>query len=257
MSIDSYVMGAFWVVACIVVTMVGLLLVRRFLDIKRLAAAHDVSGNFLSIVGTMYAVLLGLIVVDAMGRYEKASMNVEEESNQLADLVFFGDRMPREKRQEVRSLAVRYAELVRDREWPAMAEGRSDQESHQAVLNLMRAARDWEPNTESEKAIYSAALVAATDLWNARRERLIVCYHGIPALEWFIVVLGGVVTIGLTYVFVFEDVRIQLALTSMVTLLIVLNVYLIVMFGYPFSGDLRVDPESFRMALTVFEETRS
>lgn len=165
--------------------------------------------------------------------------------------------MPAEKRKEVRSLAMRYAELVQDREWPAMAEGRPDQESHAAVLNLMKAVRDWEPNTESEKAIYSAALVAATDLWNARRERLIVCYHGIPALEWFIVVLGGVVTIGLTYVFVFEDVRIQLALTSMVTLLIVLNVYLIVMFGYPFSGDLRVDPESFRMALSVFEETKS
>ena len=258
MTLDSYLMGTLLIIASTLVSMIGLLLVRRLLDIKRLAAAHDVSGNFLSIVGTMYAVLLGLIVVDAMGRYQKASMNVEEESNQLADLVYSrGPDAHREAPGEIRTLAVRYAELVQDREWAAMSRGTFDEESREAVLKLMEAVRDWEPNTESEKAIYSVALVAATDLWNARRERLIVCHQGIPGLEWFIVVLGGMVTIGLTYVFVFEDVRIQLALTSMVTLLIALNVYLIVMFGYPFSGDLRVDPESFQAALSVFRNTGS
>jgi len=257
MDYDTYLVGSVCVVVCTLLSMGGLLVVRRVLDIKRLAAAHDVSGNFLSIVGTMYAVLLGLIVVDAMGRYQKASMNVEEESNELADLVYLGDRMPEAKRKEVRALAVRYAELVRDKEWPAMARGSHDEESRKTLHALMRAVRDWEPNTESEKGIYGVALTAATDLWNARRERLLVSQQGIPALEWFIVFLGGIVTIGLTYVFVFEDVRIQLALTAMVTLLIALNVYLIVMFGYPFSGDLRVDPNSFHAALAVFEETGS
>jgi hypothetical protein len=255
MSLDSYLIGTLLVVASVLVSMLGLLIVRRLLDIERLASAHDISGNFLSIVGTMYAVLLGLIVVDAMGRYQKATMNVEEETNQLADIVYLGDRMPTEKRKEIRSLAIQYAQVVSHHEWSEMSHGRHNTEAQGAVLKLMAAVRDWEPNTESEKAIYATALVAATDLWNARRERLIVCQQGVPVLEWFIVVLGGIVTIGLTYVFVFEDVRIQLALTAMVTLLIALNVYLIVMFGYPFSGDLKVDPNSFHSALSVFELT--
>jgi hypothetical protein len=255
MPVDSYFVGTILIAASTLVSMAGLLVVRRLTDVEKLAAAHGISGNFLSIVGTMYAVLLGLIVVDAMGRYQKAALNVEEESNQLADLVYLGGRMPTERQKEIKALAIRYAELVRDREWPAMERGSFDPETREAVLRLMAAVRDWEPSTESEKAVYSAALTAATDLWNARRERLIVCYQGVPALEWFIVVLGAIITIGLTYVFVFEDVRVQLALTSMVTLLIALNVYLIVMFGYPFSGDLRVGPESFQATLSIFAGT--
>ena len=257
MRYDSYLVGSVCVAASTLLSMGGLLLVRRVLDIKRLAAAHDISGNFLSIVGTMYAVLLGLIVVDAMGRYQKAEVNVEQESNELADLVYLGDRMPEAKRKEIRALAVRYAELVRDKEWAAMERGEVDQEARKTIHALMKAVRDWEPNTESEKGIYGVAVTAATDLWNARRERLIVSQKGIPPLEWFIVLLGGIITIGLTYVFVFQDIRIQLALTAMVTLLITLNVYMIVMFGYPFSGDLQVDPNSFHNALAVFQETGS
>lgn len=257
MSIDSYLVGTMLVFASTLFSMAGLLVIRKLTDVERLAAAHNLSGNFLSIVGTMYAVLLGLIVVDAMGKYQKAAINVEEESNQLADLVYLSGRMPPGKHSEIKHLAIHYAELVRDQEWPAMTQGKHDPETRTSVLRLMTAVRDWEPSTESEKAVYSVALVAATDLWNARRERLIVCYQGVPALEWFIVVLGGIITIGLTYVFVFEDVRVQLALTSMVTLLIALNIYLIVMFGYPFSGDLRVDPESFQAALSIFSAAGS
>ena len=48
-----------------------------------------------------------------------------------------------------------------------------------------------------------------------------------------------------------EDVRIQVALTAMVAVLIALNIFLILMFAYPFSGDLRVSPDSFRVAMAI------
>jgi hypothetical protein len=67
-----------------------------------------------------------------------------------------------------------------------------------------------------------------------------------------VIILGGIVTVGLTYVFVFDDLRIQIAPTAMVALLIALNIFLVVMFGYPFSGDLKVSPENLRVALAVF-----
>ena len=57
------------------------------------------------------------------------------------------------------------------------------------------------------------------------------------------------VTVGLTYFLVLDDVRIQVALTAMVAVLIALNIFLILMFAYPFSGDLQVSPEGFHVAL--------
>ncbi len=115
----------------------------------------------------------------------------------------------------------------------------------------MRVVRDWEPVTESEQTAYAESVPAAAKFWNGRRERIIGSQRGVPRLEWCVVILGGIVTVGLTYVFVFDDLRIQITLTAMVALLISLNIFLILMFGYPYSGDLSVAPESFRAALAA------
>src|SRR5438034_4866643 len=122
-----------------------------------------------------------------------------------------------------------------DEQWPMMARGRHLPAARQSAIDLMRVIRDWEPATESEKTIYAAAVPAASEMWNARRLRILACQRGIPALEWCVVILGGIITVGLTYVFFLDDLRIQMALTAMVSLLIALNIFLILMFGYPFS----------------------
>jgi hypothetical protein len=62
----------------------------------------------------------------------------------------------------------------------------------------MKIVRDREPVSESEQASYALALPAASNFWNARRERIIGCQRGIRLLEWCVVILGGVVTAGLT-----------------------------------------------------------
>jgi hypothetical protein len=134
-----------------------------------------------------------------------------------------------------------------------MSKGEHSPEARRASFELMRVVRDWEPSTESEKTVYAAAVPAASGFWNARRLRIIACQRGIPPLEWCAVILGGIVTVGLTYFLVLEDIRIQVALTAMVAVLIALNIFLILMFGYPFSGDLRVSPESYHVALAILK----
>ena len=234
-----------------VLAVLGLLVVRRVFNVRDLVAVHEISGQYLSIVGTMYAVLLGLIVVDAMGRFQLAVTVVEQEANSLSELIYLAGRMPEPQRSKVTKTAVAYADLVINQEWSLLSQGKSLSEARETAINLLRLSRDWEPTSESEKAIYSCTIPAASDFWNARRERIIASQRHIPPLEWCVVILGGIVTVALTYVFVFDDLRIQVTLTAMVALLISLNVFLILMFGYPFSGDVSVTPESFRVVLAT------
>ena len=67
----------FWVgvPAIIIVTMLILyiqILVKRYLGTDTIRKCHEVGGNYLAMVGTFYAVLLGLIVIDAMTRFQQA-----------------------------------------------------------------------------------------------------------------------------------------------------------------------------------------
>jgi hypothetical protein len=72
MKIDSYISGFFLVGASTLVSVIGLLVVRRVLHSKTLISRHDDGGYLLSVVGTVDAVILGLIVVDVMGKFQEA-----------------------------------------------------------------------------------------------------------------------------------------------------------------------------------------
>jgi hypothetical protein len=249
MAIDSYVGGVVLIGASALAAVIGLLVVRKTYNNQALASAHQLSGQYLAIVGTLYAVLLGLIVVDAMARFEQAVNIVEDEANAIAELIYLSGRMPASRAERVTKLAIEYVNLVADQEWPRLREGRPLESAPVHAFDLMRSARDWEPVSESEKAIYASAIEVASEFWNARRHRIVASQRGIPALEWCLVIVGGIVTVSLTYVFVFDELRIQITLTAMVALLISLNIFLIVSFGHPFSGDMSISPKRFQVAL--------
>jgi hypothetical protein len=249
MSMDSYIAGTLIIGTSVVLAVVGMLAVRKNYNVQALVSAHEISGQYLSIVGTLYAVLLGLIVVDAMGRFDRAVEIVEDEANAIAQLVYLSGRMPAATGAKVRELAVAYIHLVIDKEWATLKQGRPHEQARVCAFELMSVARDWEPVSESEKATYAAAISVASEIWNARRHRILASLKGIPALEWCVVIVGGIVTVGLTYVFVFDDLRVQITLTAMVALLISLNIFLVMIFGHPFSGDLSVNTVSFKATL--------
>lgn len=250
---DTYAAGAVLITASALASISGLMVLRRFGYFRNLIVSHEASGQYLSVVGTLYAVLLGLIVIDAMDRFEHAVDLVGTECNALGEVIYLSGRMPGPLKEQVHRRTGEYARLVLEQEWPRMSHGEHLPEARRACLELMRALRDWEPSTESEKTIYAAALSAGSEFWDARRSRIMACQQNVPFLEWCAVLLGAFVTVGLTYFLVLDDVRIQVALTAMVAVLIGLNIFLILMFAYPFSGDVRVSPEGYNVILNLLK----
>lgn len=86
MHFHGFTTGLTIILGGIVASFVLVALVRRLFSKDTLRQAHDITGNLLSVVGTLYAVLLGLVVVDALVRFETAMDVVQKESNALADI---------------------------------------------------------------------------------------------------------------------------------------------------------------------------
>ncbi len=253
MKLDSYVSGFLMVTATAAVAVLGLVVVRRILHARDLISSHDVGGYLLSVVGTMYAVILGLIVVDAMGKFHEARLKTEQEANSLADIILLGDQMPSGERDQVRKLALDYVDLVVRVEWPTMDHGRHTPEARRAAIDLVDAVCRFQPSSEKERTIYEAQLAAACEFWNCRRSRIVTASHGVAALEWVVLILGGVITVAFTYFFKLEHLNIQVVMTAMVSTIIALNLFLVLMFGYPYSGDLKIPSDIFNAVVSVIE----
>jgi len=231
-------------------------LTQRCFSTGELHDGHHFTASLLAIVGTLYAVLLGLVVVDAMTRFEKAMAGVQMESNCLADVFLLGDRLPEPYRQRIRDDCRRYAEQVVEIEWPAMARGHMSPEVRQTALAIATSLGGFEPTTEAEKTVYPAILEQIRELWDRRRERSGNCEIGIPAVEWVALLLGAAVTMALGGLFRVGSRRLSLLVTVLVSTVIGLNLYLVNLFGYPFAGDLTVSSHPFEIDLTIFDQSR-
>ena len=58
-------------------------IVRRFISNETLRKAHEVGGYYLTLVGTIYGILLGLVVFDAMSKFQAAERTVNSEAKSL------------------------------------------------------------------------------------------------------------------------------------------------------------------------------
>lgn len=253
MNIGSYLYGIVLITLVVGFSLAGLYVARKMIPIDKLKSHHEVGGYLLSVVGTMYAVLLGLVVVDAMTKFQTARSVVETEANSLADVFLLAERFPPENAKVIRMLCRDYAKEVVEVEWQLMIDEKIDTKARKTCVTLMREVMSVEPVTENQKAIYQVAIQEACQMWDSRRARTNLAQYGVPGVEWMVLILGGVVTVVFTYFFGLESFLAQTLMTFMVSFLISLNLYLVVLFGSPFSGDLHVGSEAFKVDQLIFE----
>jgi hypothetical protein len=250
----SGIASGLWIVGGgIAIAILATHLLHRCFSDDTLRKSHDVTGNLLAIVGTLYAVLLGLVVVDAMMRFEQAMDTVQKESNCLADIFLLAKRLPEPHGPKLCDLCRGYAYEVVDKEWPLMARGRVSQDARRAALAIARGLEDFEPVTESQKTVYPLVLEQVRELWDHRRERCSTAEFGIPAVEWFVLLIGAAVLVLLVGLFAVENGWLRVLLPGVVALVLALNLYLLSLFGYPFAGDLSVSNRPFQVDIGIFE----
>lgn len=235
--------------AAVMLVLIG----RRLFSPEARRQAHDLTGNMVAIVGTFYAVLLGLIVVEALVRFETALDGVQVEANCLADIHLLAQRLPEPHRTAVRGLCREYVVRVIEHEWPAMQRSEIDTQARQTVIALTRSLDAFEPATEAEKAVYPELLDELRQLWHQRRERGNTVEFGMPVVQWVVLIVGCVVTVFFIGLFFVENTWLQLLVAALTALVIALNIYLIVLFVYPFSGELSVSEKPFRVDLEIFD----
>lgn len=253
MALNTYLGGFLLVIAAAVVAVVGLLVVRKVIHFEKLKPSHEVGGYLIAVVGSLYAVLLGLIVVDAMQQYWTAREVTETEVNNLADLYILAGKLPEPARSTIRGECNDYAQQVVKTEWSAMNDGSFCPIARGKAIQLMQDLVDFEPKTDSQRTLYSTMVNDASAFWQHRQRRVSMAENGVPTVEWVVLICGAMITVSFTYFFGLPNVKLQTIMTAMLAALIALNLILLLLFAYPFSGDLAVQNQPFSNLQGIFQ----
>jgi hypothetical protein len=166
--------------------------VQRLVPAARRREHNDVAGFIYAVVGVIYAVLLALMVIAVWEEHEAAKATVREEANELADVFWLAHRLPEPEGPRLQGLALSYARVVVEEEWPLMARGGNSSPEAWALVDEMRLGmQNVEVDTRSEQVLFERGLEHVDAVADARRERMVEAEEGIPAVLWAVLVFGG------------------------------------------------------------------
>ncbi len=250
---NTYIIGVVVVLIVSALAVTGMLLVRNRVGLEKLGSFNEVAGNSFQVVGTFYAVLLGLIVVDAMTSMADLRVTIDQEANAVGDTYILARGLPEKERIHLQSLCVRYVDVVLDEEWSAMKEGKISRDAIVCVNNLWKDVIEFKPNSDAENDIRSMCLGKLSDLGDNRRARLIASQHGTAPEIWAVLIIGAALTIAFSYFLGLPSLTAQILMTVIIATTITLNVYLVYLFGYPLSGPYAIAPEGFLVDRLIFK----
>jgi hypothetical protein len=235
----------------------GLTLVQRLVpSLRRQHRSKDAAVAIYQTLGVVYAVLLGLVVIAVWEEYGTAAETVESEANAVAEIAWLAHGLPEPDGLQLQELARSYTQEVVEEEWPQMEQGRVGQRGWDLIDDVRVALQEVEPRTEPEQALYAEGQDQVQRLADARRMRLVAAEERTPAVLWVVLILGGVATIGFTYLFGLEATWANRLMVATLAVVISLALFTVGVLEHPFSGGARVEPGAYELILDRFETSK-
>jgi Protein of unknown function (DUF4239) len=234
----------------------GLILVQRLVPAHLRRQHNDVAGFMYAVLGVVYAVLLGLMVVAVWEEWNQAATTADAEASALAEVFWIADRMPESRGHRIQVLARSYARVVVNEEWQLMEQEKSSPKAWDLLDDIRTSLQNFDPSTPAEEVLYAQGYDTMRDLADARRDRLLEAQQGLPAILWVVLITGGTIVVGFTYLFGLESTVIHLLMVASLALVIALVLFTVAALNFPFKGDITIHPETLEQVLHRFETSK-
>ena len=251
-----------WLVGIVVVggaAVLGVVLVYGldlFVKRHRGEEYNSVVSDGFQAVGTMYAIVAGLLVFGLYTTFDDASQQSADEASSLVLMYRNAAVFPQPERDDARRAVVSYISSVINDEWPALANGVGSPKTSKAIDQLFTVYGPMEPDLRWSDQ-YANAVNHLDEVVKLRNKRIDHSTASLPSIYWFLLFAGGFVTIlYLALAYVEKKAMHALAVGLMATML-GLVIFLLLEVNHPFRGEIAVSPDSFRNALTSISEVGS
>ncbi|MDR3612422.1 MAG: DUF4239 domain-containing protein [Candidatus Obscuribacterales bacterium] len=230
----------------VVLTVCGQVVVQRW--VKHDFEPHQgVVEAMLGVVGTLFSVLLGLLVANSIDSYHDVKTQVSAEANSLGDVFRIARGFEKEDRVRVRVLCRQYADSVMKEEWPAMQNGHMSDITWDVYQQLWEAAVAVNPVNDREVNLHQGMVQAMQQFGQARRSRGMACTVHLQLAIWIAITAGAIITVLFTYFFAAKLGKLHTVMTALIAISLGLNIWLLAAYSSPFSGELQIQPDAFAL----------
>ena len=227
---------------------------RRLLPIELRRGHNDVAAAIFSIIGVTYAVLLAFVAMLAWNGFNEAKAASYAEATVLGDIYNISAGFADPDRAALRDAILGYVRRVATVEWPEQAAGQAVDADSIYLDRLNKMALGLRPSGVADGDLHVQLLQSLARLWDARQQRLLAAQSTIPGIVWFVMLVGGALTIAFGSFLGAPSARMQLAMSAVLAVSGALVLLLIIALSNPFRGDFRVSAEPFEHMLSRMDD---
>jgi hypothetical protein len=210
----------------------------------------------ISLVGTAFAVLLAFLTVAAFGTYNGAKAGAEAEAVSILEQSRSAALFPDDDRDLLRADLVCYGRAVAEHEWVTMRDGERSEYVDQWVGEYGEALGTLSLATARERLAYEDLLSEGDRRTDGRRERLTQSRPSVPTPLWFVLLLGGLVTIGFQIALADPRERrwVQASMIAGVTAVVAAGLLLVNFLDHPYEDHTgSIQPTEMRQTLSMID----
>jgi hypothetical protein len=207
----------------------------------------------LGFVGPAYGLLLGLLVVFAVGHYSDARDAAEDEATSLVALYDGLAVYPPHIRHPARHDLICYMRSIVADDWPSMERGNTTEAPRTLVFGdrVRTDMRALPLDSERESSAYGRSVDLITEASEARQQLLFFTQPKIPTPLWVVIYVGVFLLVFLIAIHYHDQRGGRLTALVSVTVLITVVVAVLAMLDRPFEPGARVEPDELRQAIAL------
>lgn len=249
---NLWLLGVLLVVGLPLVTVAIQALVRRAYPSIVEGQHNDVAGFLIAVVGVVYAVTLAFIVIVTWEQFRDARDRVDTEAGSVRSLYRDSRSLPEPARTQLGQQAIRYAEEVAGPEWKAMDDGGSSDAVFGLISGMFDTLGGVTTTTPTQETFLADALVRLNQVAQDRAGRITQAREGQVSILWAAIIIGGVVTVGFALLFGVSDQRLHYLMVGCFAAVLAVQILVILVLSFPFSGDVKVTPAPFERVVQDF-----
>lgn len=229
---------------------------RRIVPASKLLPHHEVAGFLVAVVGVLYAVMLGFLVISVWSGFDLAQRNADAETTAIADILYLARTMPEDTRLRERRLLGQYAFEVRDTEWAMLGSGQEDVRARALAVGALEAIASMQipPSADQSErlrlsSLRESALESFRDLAAHRRLRVLDSQAHVQTTMYFALAAGGLILLSFVFLFGVESFVLQLVMTGLVASMIGLQIGVIFEMDRPYWGAIHVTSDAWSLLI--------
>lgn len=255
-DIPTWILGILIISSIVLFSCLGLVFSRTyFYNRYRISAdTNDAVSMFVSSMGMLYGLLLGLVAVATWENYTSIDSIAAKEATSLSQLYRDVNTLKNPIKAELQQNIKDYLVDVIEVAWPAQKQGKSTSGGTIILTRFLDTLATYKTSRVEEQIFLAEIFTAYNRVIENRRLRMQSIDTGIPAIFWTVILVGAGLTLITTFLIHLPSLRTHLFITILFSALLGFMIFLLAAVDNPLRGEVSVSADAYISILEGFKD---